>query len=491
VARDFAQKGLGPDFPDGSVVSAWRLRLFPGKPSVSDDFLPKRQRNPMGDSQKNPLRVDFDRQIKLEFHGSTITSDAGLLAYRELDNALGLTRSAASGLHDTRTGQNTQHGLLALLRQSLYSRLAGYEDANDAERLCLDPAMRIVVGGRAKDQTAASTSEMARFETETLSTRENLKHLIDLSGKWIDQAHRQRKLTKLILDMDSSVSETYGHQEGSAYNGYFACTCYHPLFLFNQFGDLERVMLRRGNHPSAKFWRRVLLPVIERYRDRDIPKYFRGDSAFALPKLLRLLEKEGFRYAIRLKANPVLERKIAHLLKRPVGRPSRKPKKFYASFRYRAGSWDQARRVVAKVEWHAGELFPRVGFIVTNLKWQTKRVVRFYNRRGTAEQWIKEGKNAVKWTKLSCRRFKDNEARLQLFALAYNLANFLRQLVLPKPIQGWTLTMLREKLIKIGAKVVAHAKSLTFQLAEVAVPRKLFARILERIARLRPACASG
>ena len=101
--------------------------------------------------------------------------------------------------------------------------------------------------------------------------------------------------------------------------------------------------------------------------------------------MLRLLEAEGFRYAIRLKANPVLERKIAPLLKRPVGRPSRKPKKFYASFRYRAGSWDQARRVVAKVEWHAGELFPRVGFIVTNLKWPTRRVVRFYNRRGTAE----------------------------------------------------------------------------------------------------------
>jgi hypothetical protein len=232
------------------------------------------------------------------------------------------------------------------------------------------------------------------------------------------------------------------------------------------------------------------LPVIERYRDRDIPKYFRDDSAFALPKLLRLLEKEGFRYAIRLKTNPMLERKIAALLKRPVGRPSRQPKKFYASFRYRAGSWDQARRVVAKVEWHAGELFPRVGFLVTNLTWRCKRVVRFYNGRGTAEQWIKEGKNAVKWTKLSCRRFQDNGARLQLFALAYNLANFLRQLVLPKPIQNWTLTTLREKLVKIGAKVVSHAKYLVFQLAEVAVPRQLFSALVERIGRLRLACAS-
>src|SRR6516162_2532167 len=210
----------------------------------------------MGDSQNDTVRVEFDRQIKLEFHGSAVTSDAGLLAYRELDDALGLTRTAASGLQDTRTGQNTQHTLTALLRQSIYSRLAGYEDVNDAERLCLDPAMRSVVGGRAKGQTAASASEMARFETEALSSKENLKDLMDLSGQWIDQAHQHRRLTKLILDMDSSVSETYGHQEGSAYNGYFACTCYHPLFLLNLCGDPERVLLRRGNHPSAKFWRR-------------------------------------------------------------------------------------------------------------------------------------------------------------------------------------------------------------------------------------------
>jgi hypothetical protein len=415
----------------------------------------------MGDSHHDTVRVDFDRKIKLELHGSTVTSDAGLLAYRELDDALRLTTTAATGLHDTRTGQNTQHSLLALLRQSIYSRLAGYEDVNDAKRLCLDPALRIVVGGRTKDNQAASTSEMARLETETLSTKENLKFLMDCSGQWIDQAHQHRKLNKLILDMDSSVSETYDHQEGSAYNGHFACTCYHPLFLFNQLGDLERVLLRRGNRASAKYWRRVLLPVIDRYRGLDIPKFFRGDSAFAGPKLLRLLEMEGYRYAIRLKTNPVLERKIVPLLQRPVGRPSHQPKVFYRSFRYQAGSWKCARRIVVRVAWHAGELFPRVGFVVTNLKWHSKKVVRFYNRRGTAEQWIKEGKNAVKWTKLSCRRFKDDATRLQMFALAYNLANFLRQLVLPTPIKSWTLTTLREKLIKIGAKVVVHAKYIT------------------------------
>ena len=221
----------------------------------------------MGDCPTEPLRPQFDRRLRLRFFGAKVTSDAGLLAYRELDDALDLTRTAAGQLKDHRTGKNTRHAATALLRQSIYSRLAGYEDLNDAERLRFDPTMRAVVGERARDHTAASTSEIARFETEALSSPTNVKRLMDLSGQWIDRAHPHRKLTRLVLDMDSSVSETYGQQQGSAYNGHFGCTCYHPLFVFNQFGDLERVMLRRGNRHSAKFWRRVLLPVIARYRE--------------------------------------------------------------------------------------------------------------------------------------------------------------------------------------------------------------------------------
>ncbi|KKK86120.1 hypothetical protein LCGC14_2766430, partial [marine sediment metagenome] len=227
-----------------------------------------------------------------------------------------------------------------------------------------------------------------------------------------------------------------------------------------------------------------LLPVIDRYRHCDIPKFFRGDAAFADPVLYGELEEAGYRYVIRLKANAVLEREIERLLTRPVGRPSHKPKVFYHSFQYQAKSWKRSRRVVAKVEWHQGELFPRVGFIVTNLNKRPKNVVRFYNGRGTAEQWIKEGKNAVKWTKLSCRTFKDNHTRLQLFALAYNLANFLRRLALPRDVRHWSLTTLREKLVKIGAKVTQHSRYVTFQLAEVAVTRNLFAAILDRTRRL-------
>ena len=127
-----------------------------------------------------------------------------------------------------------------------------------------------------------------------------------------------------------------------------------------------------------------------------------------------------------------------------------------------------------------------VGFIVTNLHRPAKKVVAFYNGRGTAEQWIKEGKNAVKWTRLSCVAFRANAVRLQLHALAYNLANFLRTLALPREVAEWSLTSLREKVVKIGAKVVAHGRFLVFQMAEVAVPQELFRRLLDRIAGLRP-----
>ena len=156
---------------------------------------------------------------------------------------------------------------------------------------------------------------------------------------------------------------------------------------------------------------------------------------------------------------------------------------WYHNFRYQAGSWGKPRRVVAKIEHHKGELFPRVGFIVTNLGRKPRQVVKFYNGRGTAEQWIKEGKNAVKWTRLSCHDFADNQVRLQLFALAYNLGNFLRRLALPRSVKHWSLTTLREMLIKIGAKVVTHSRYVIFQMAEVAVPRELFAAILQRIQR--------
>ena len=439
----------------------------------------------MGEKTRETLKLQFDKRLRLEFHGARITSDAGLLACRELDGALGLMEKAATYLRETRGGRNVQHELVPLLRQSVYSRLAGYEDTNDAVRLARDPAMQVVVGRRALEKQAASTNTLSRFETEVLVTEENLQGLNQLNADWVDRAMARTPHRRVILDMDSSESPVYGEQEGAAYNGHFETVCYHPLFLFNEFGDCEGAMLRRGNVHSAERWREVLEPVVERYKKKGVRLLFRGDAAFAKPEVYEYLEPRDIGYAIRLPANEVLQEHIKHLLKRPVGRPPKKPIIWYHEFQYQARSWDCSRRVVAKVEWHRGELFPRVGFIVTNLSAKPEGVVHFYNGRGTAEQWIKEGKYALNWTRLSCHRFVANQVRLQLFVLAYNLGNFLRRLGLPKAVKDWSLRSLQVKLIKIGGRIVRHARKIVFQLAEVAVSRDLFAAILGRIARLR------
>jgi len=185
---------------------------------------------------------------------------------------------------------------------------------------------------------------------------------------------------------------------------------------------------------------------------------FRADAAFAKPEIYEAMEDLGVKYAIRLPANDNLLRDIEELLTRPVGRPSHKPIVWYKGFLHQAASWKTARRVVAKVEFHAGELFPRLGFIVTNLETPSRAMVRFYNKRGTAEQWIKEGKQAVKMTRLSCHRFRSNQVRLALSLLAYNLGNLWRRLTLPRRIENWTLTSLQQRLVKTGGRLVKHAR---------------------------------
>jgi len=440
----------------------------------------------MGESGRDALRVHFDARVRLEFQGAAITSDAGLLACRELDDALGLTESATGYLQESRGGRNVQHELVPLLRQSVYSRLAGYEDTNDAERLARDPAMRVVTGRRASEKQAASTNTLSRFETEVLTRYKNLEGMARLNAQWVERAMARTPHQRVILDMDSSESPVHGQQEGAAYNGHFESVCYHPLFCFNQYGDCEGAALRPGNVHSADRWREVLDPIVERYARTGMRLLYRADAAFAKPEIYDYLEERVIGYAIRLPANEVLQDHVRHLLKRPVGRPPKKPVVRHHDFSYQAGSWERPRRAVAKVEWHRGELFPRLGFIVTNLALPAEGVVHFYNGRGRAEQWIKEGKYALKWTRLSCHRFVANQVRLSLFILAHNLGNFLRRLALPEAVKDWSLRSLQVKLVKIGGRLVRHARRLVFQLAEVAVPREVFQEVLERIGGLCP-----
>jgi hypothetical protein len=193
----------------------------------------------VGETGQEALRVGFDSVIKLEFHGAQVRSDAGLFSLRDLDEAPQLTESRAAELSGFRTGSDIRRAITALLRQSICSRLAGHEDVNDAERLRVDPVLRHVVGERAVDGDAASTSQVARVETDVLCHPDNLEALMAMRSQWVGRIRQRRPTDKLILDMDSSVSPTYGQQEGMACNGHFGCECYHPLFLFNQDGLWE------------------------------------------------------------------------------------------------------------------------------------------------------------------------------------------------------------------------------------------------------------
>ena len=435
---------------------------------------------PLSDSSSIP-------KVRLEFHGATITSDAGLLAHSEswmMPWALPpyclptISRKAVPAATSATTWSRCS-------ASPSTAALAGYDDTNDAERLSQDPAMRVVVGRQGSDRNAARTNTMSRFETETLTQEDNLKGLALMNPQWVELAMAHTPHRRVILDMDSSESPVHGQQERAAYNGHFECVCYHPLFLFNQFGDCEGATLRPGNVHSADGWQELLEPVVKGYQKKGLRLLFRGDAAFAKPELYEYLEQGKIGYAIRLPANQVIQEQIQPLLERPTEWPSREPIVSYHDFAYQAQSWHLPRRVVAKVEWHQGELFPRVGFIVTNLSYPPKGIVRFYNGRGTAEQWIKGGKYALNWTRLSCHKFVANQVRLWLFVLTYNLGNFMRRLVLPEDMKHWTLTSLQTRLIKTGGRLVRHARRLVFQLAEVLVTREMLTGILERISRLR------
>ena len=303
------------------------------------------------------------------------------------------------------------------------------------------------------------------FRDALAHDEKNLSALVDLSGRWIDKVHDRRPPRGIVLDMDSSVSPTHGEQENSVWNGHYDCTCYHPLFVFNQYGDLERCALRPGNVHSADGWDGVLKPVVARYRGKLSRIYFRADAGFANPEVYEYLESEGIKYAIRLPANRVLQERIGYLLKRPVGRLPNEVRRSYANFTYQAGSWTKPRRVIAKVEWHPGELYPRVGFIVT----KCRDPLRMSSPSTTSAARANNG---------------SRKARARSDGPGCHVAPLL-----PTPCALHALaalTSLKEKLIKIGAKVVNHGRYVVFQMAEVAIPRNLFADILRLIAELRP-----
>jgi hypothetical protein len=410
-----------------------------------------------GERDIGTIQPHFDASIRVGFGGARLTSDTGFLLLREVDERFDILVPAVSGLHNHRSQSHTRHTLLEMIRQRIYQIAAGYEDCNDADFLRNDPALRLAAGK--KWEIVAGQSAMSRLENTVLGNGVGIMVLEKAIARSADALLGQKVKPLLIVDMDSTEDPAYGTQEQVAYNGHFQTSCFHPLFAFSSDGTCLAARLRPGNVHSANGSLSMLEGLTRRHRHRARHLWFRADAAFAKPEHYEHCEANGVTYFIRLPANAILKEHIEPDLHRPVGRPPKhRPQVRIVEFEYLAKKWAKPRRVVCKIEWHAGELFPRVGFIVTNSKLSPEKVVRVYNGRGDVENRIKEGKLTLRWDKTSCRRFQANEARLLMGVIAYNLLHLIRRHYMKgEPVRRSLEWMIR-RLIKVATKVSYHAR---------------------------------
>ena len=442
-------------------------------------------------SEKNftTISPEFDKSVKIDFTGETVTSNAGVMMLAELDDKLGIIGGIASRLSDPRNPDFTVHSMHGLLAQRLFCIAAGYEDGDDADDLRHDPAMRSATGRKNEDAVLASQPSISRLEGNLLLIGGNLD-VIKVSN--LDAAimyYKMKGAKHLWLDADSYESTVHGEQEGSAYNGYYRSDCYHPLVLHDGFGFKLKVELRSGNEYTSTGAVAFLEPVFQRLIAEGFKLHLTADSGFAAPDIFGLCERHRVIYYIRMRSNDVLQGAAEHLLYRPPGRPPKGPLVRYAGFQYKAGAWDCSRRVVAKATHNPGELFAEIYFLITNSPVLNKEAFKLYGkRRGRAEQRNDEGKNMMFSTRLSCHKEKANDVRLQLYTLAYNLMVLFRRLTLTGDDKKWTLNTIRLRLIKIGARATHGARYTRFLFTAGPALQRLVANIFNRISRLPEPC---
>ena len=404
--------------------------------------------------------------IRADFSGGQITSDAGLLPLRTFDQRHHLTRDWAALLTDPRVEDRTRHDSLALLRQRLYQIVAGYEDANDADRLRHDPLLQIVADQKLGD-ALGSQPTLSRWENAP-SARDLLRlndALLEIFVRLCGEQVRRRG--EILLDIDSTDDPTHGQQQLSFFNGAYDQHMYHPMLIFERHtGCLLSVRLRPGNASSHA----RILPMLARLIPRlqaafpGVQIKLRGDAGFALPLLYDFCEFFGLQYAFGIPANSVFQRRAERLQKSLQRRYRRTqlPQRGFSSFRHRARSWPHQRRICYKAEHTAAGTNLR--FVITNCPGRAGAIFAFYNDRGECENRIEEFKNGFRADRLSCHRFLANAFRLLLHGFAYNLVNLFR-LRLPPAWRSAQIETLRARLFKLGARVRQTARCLRIHLA--------------------------
>jgi hypothetical protein len=481
----------------------------------------------MGEARQRLLGVEFNGAIRIEGRPERLTADAGAIIVREVDERLGVTKDLASELTDPREPKAVTHPFRELLATSIVLLALGWRDQDDGDALRHDPVLRLTVSQRTGDAPLRTPSQgesvpdgLASQPTRSrlmraLSTednrhklRESLPEVAARRQRAMRGGHRPRHLT---IDVDSLPVEVEGHQEGSAYNGHYHCRCFHPLVATSaETGDLLEARLRPGNAHTADGSSEFILPLPERIeRLYSVTVSLRCDAGFPDPELLDGLESSRRRYVLRIRNNAVLDRMAEPYLVRPVGRPPQQPRTWFHEMQYRAESWSRPRRVVLVVRERAGELFLHYFWLLTNRTEQQlsgEALLERYRERGTAEGHLGELMNVLA-PALSCttrqkkhyrgrrpkRRtppgnpFAANEATLLLSCLAYNLLNTARLLMEQRTHQGRSLRRLRERVLKVAARVVLHGRLVVVVLGSaVAATWAVLIRSLSRLRWERP-----
>ena len=435
----------------------------------------------------NTLKLKCNSNIKINFDGGDLSSDSGLFLIKEFIAKMGINHIIEKCFATNGKAPLRRHSDKDNLMQIIYQTINGYFSDDCADELKYDPAFRLLL----EKDTLASQPTLSRFhnrlELDSLMRLKKIQKLIRKAAYNIDLPEQ------VVLDIDSTLFNTYGKQRGNDYNGHYGSRGYHPLLCYDAFtADLLGIRLRNGADYCCKDAELFMRPIIEEYRQEypSVDVYIRGDSGFASPKLYELCEEQDVKYAIRLKSNSVLASLGQYLYDKVVEiheKNSMEDATVYGEFMYQAHSWTKPRRVVCKVEWLASELFPdpQQVFVITNMESSSKDIIAFYSKRGMMENFIKEGKNGFDFGAVSNRSKIVNANNVEIRALAYNIFNFFRRLALPAFMKSLTIDTIRLKLMKIAARFVSSGRYKIIKMCSSCPYKTAFYDTLSNIYRLQ------
>ena len=412
----------------------------------------------------NTTQLESNKQIKINFDGGDLSSDAGLLLIKEFVSKIGIDKAISRSFKTNDSALFRYHTDRENLLQMIYMIIAGYFEDDASDELTNDPVFKAILD----KNNLASQPTVSRFFNRM--DEDTLNQFLSIGRILRKKIYSISLPEAVILDLDSTLLDAYGNQEGRAFNYHYQANGYHPLVCYDGMtGDLIKIQLRDGTKYSCTGVVDFLQPILDEYLE-DYPSIkllLRGDSGFATPELYKQCEENGTSYVIRLKENSVLREKASFLVDE-LDEITKDNKVDYAvtygEFMYQAGPWPYPRRVVCKVEKPENQMVYMYTFIVTNMDSSPEYLIRFYCKRGLMENFIKESKSSFDFASVSSHTRIVNANRLQVHALAYNIFNWFRRLALSANMRKQRIDTVRLKLLKIAAKVIHSARYITFKL---------------------------